>query len=117
MGWITALYRVLRAAVASRASLVAENLAPQHQLVVLQRSVKRPKLRPQDRLFWVWLSRLWPHWRSALKIFQPDTVVKWHWQGFKLYWRWKSKPKTVGRPPIDKELRDLIRRMARDNPS
>jgi transposase InsO family protein len=60
---------------------------------------------------------LWPHWRSALKIFQPDTVVKWHRQGFKLYWRWKSKPETAGRPPIDKELRELIRRMARDNPS
>ncbi len=84
MGWITAFWLVLRAAVASRATLVAENLALHHQLVVLQRSVKRPRLRPRDRLFWVWLSRLWPNWRSVVKIFQPDTVVKWHQQGFAL---------------------------------
>ncbi len=117
MGWITALWLVLRAAMASRAALVVENLALKHQLLVLQRSVKRPQLRPRDRLLWVWLSRLWPNWRSVVKIFQPDTVVKWHQQGFTLYWRWLSKPRHGGRPPIDKEIRDLIRRMACDNPS
>ena len=112
MGWITALWLVLRATVASRAALVAEILALKHQVLVLQRSVKRPKLRPLDRLFWVYLSRLWPNWRSALKIFQPDTVTTWHEQGFKLYWRWLSKPQHGGRPPIDTEIRALIRRMA-----
>ena len=117
MGLITALWLVLRAAVASRAALVAENLALQHQLLVLQRSAKRPKLCPFDRLFRVCLSKLWPNWRSALKIFQPDTVVKWHQQGFKLYWRWLSKSRHGGRPPIDPDVRDLIRRMARDNPT
>jgi transposase InsO family protein len=60
---------------------------------------------------------LWPNWRSALTIFQPDTVIKWHKQGFKLYWRWMSKPRKGGRPPIDQEIRDLIRRMSHDNPS
>ena len=85
MGCIKALYLLLRAFIVSRAALVAENLALQHQVLVLQRSVKRPKLRPLDRLFWVCLSRLWPAWRSVVKIFQPDTVVKWHQQGFKLY--------------------------------
>jgi hypothetical protein len=74
----------LRAAMARRASLLAENLALQHQLAVLQRSAKRPKLRPLDRLFWVWLSSLWSNWRSVVKIFQPDTVVQWHQQGFML---------------------------------
>lgn len=78
---------------------------------------KRPKLRSRDRVFWVWLSRFWSDWRSVLRIVQPDTVIKWPQQGFKLYWRWKSKPKTAGRPPIDPEIRDLIRRMAHDNPS
>lgn len=116
MRLITALWRALRAAVASRAALVAENLALQHQVLVLQRSVKRPKLRPLDRLFWVCLSRWWPAWRSVVKIFQPDTVVKWHQQGFKLYWRWLSRPRNGGRPPIDSEIRDVIRRMAHDNP-
>ncbi len=113
----TALWLVLRAAVASRAALVAENLALQHQLLVLQRSAKRPKLCPLDRLLWVCLSRWWPNWRSALKIFQPDTVVKWHQQGFKLYWRWLSTSCHGGRPPIDLDVRDLIRRMACDNPT
>ncbi len=116
MGCVEAFYLLLRACVISRASLAAENLALRQQLSVLEHSVKRPKLRQRDRRFWVWLSRLWPAWRSVLRIVQPDTVIKWHQQGFKLYWRWKSKPKTAGRPPIDKEVRDLIRRMARDNP-
>ena len=117
MGLMTALWFALRSGVTGRAALIAENLALRHQLMVLQRSAKRPRLRPLDRLFWVWLSRLWPNWRSALNIFQPDTVTKWHQQGFKLYWRWLSKPRKGGRPPIDQEIRDLIRRMSYDNPS
>jgi putative transposase len=116
MGLVEALYLLLRAFVVSRATLAAENLALRQQLSVLEHAVKRPKLRPRDRRFWVWLSRLWPDWRSVLRIVQPDTVIKWHKMGFKLYWRWKSKPKTAGRPPIDKEIRDVIRRMARENP-
>ena len=80
MEWIIALWWSLRTAVAGRAALVAEILALKHQVLVLQRSVKRPTLRPLDRLFWVCLSRLWPAWRSVAKIFQPDTVLKWHKQ-------------------------------------
>ncbi len=114
MGLIAALYLVLRAAVVSRDALGAENLALQHQLLILHRSVKRPTLRPFDRLFWGWLSRFWSNWRSACKLFQPDTVVKWHKLGFKLYWRWLSKPCNGGRPSIDQNLRNLIRRMARE---
>lgn len=117
MRLITALWRALRVVVTSRADLVLENLALQHQVLILQRSVKRPKLRPLDRLFWVCLSRLWPAWRSVARIFQPDTMLKWHKQGFKLYWRWLSKPGKGGRPPIDKDIRHSIRRMARDNHS
>ncbi len=116
MRLITAVWLILRTTVTSRAALVAENLALQHQLLVLQHSAKRPKLRPWDRVFWVWLSRLWPNWRSALKIFQPDTVVKWHQHGFTLYWRSLSKPRKGGRPRIDPDIQDLIRRMAHDNP-
>ena len=116
MGLLQALYLFLRAFVISRATIAAENLALRQQLSVLEHRVKRPKLRSRDRLFWGWLSRLWPAWRSVLRIVQPDTVTKWHRMGFKLYWRWKSKPKIAGRPPIDKEIRDLIRRMARENP-
>ena len=116
MGLVTALALFLRAFVVSRAALAAENLALRQQLSVLEHTVKRPKLRPRDRRFWVWLSQLWPAWRSVLRIVQPDTVIKWHKMGFKHYWRWKSKPRKTGRPPIDKDMRDLIRRMAHDNP-
>ena len=97
-----------------RAVILAENLALRHQLCVLQRSVKRPRLRQRDRILWAWLSRLWADWRSSLMIVKPDTVVRWHQQGFRLYWRWKSRGKP-GRPKIDAEIRRLIRQMSREN--
>ena len=68
----------------SRAGLAAENLALRHQLIVLKRSVNRPRLRIRDRLFWVWLAKVWPDWRSCLVFVRPESVVKWHHQGFKL---------------------------------
>ena len=102
--------------VRSRASLVAENLALRQQLTVLGRSVKRPRLRRSDRIFWAWLSRLWPGWKSVLLIVKPETVVRWHRQGFRLYWRWKSRIK-IGRPKVELETRELIRRMSRENPT
>ena len=116
MGIIKAIYLLIRAFLVSRLSLAAENLALRQQVAVYKQSVKRPKLRPRDRVFWVLLSRLWSNWRSALAIVQPETVIKWHRQGFKLYWRWKSRAGKPGRPPIQRELRDLIRRMSRENP-
>ena len=105
---------LFRALLLPRTVILAENLALRHQLSILQRSVKRPKLRRRDRIFWVWLSQLWSGWRSALLILQPDTVVRWHQQGFKLYWCWKSRGKP-GRPRIDPEIRRLIRQMSREN--
>ena len=71
----------VKAFLVERTSLAAENMALRHQLTVLQRSVKRPKLRKRDRIFWSWLSRLWTGWRSALFIVRPETVVNWHRQG------------------------------------
>ena len=116
MGVLQAVWLFVRGFFAGRAAMAAENLALRHQLAVLHRSAKRPKLRTRDRIFWVWLSRLWSGWRSALALVQPETVVGWHRQGFKLYWRWKSRKKR-GRPPVDREIRDLIRRMSRENPT
>jgi len=101
---------------ASKAHLAFENLALRQQLAVLKERTKRPPLRKRDRIFWVWLSRLWAGWRSALLIVQPDMVVAWRSQGWKLYWRWKSRTGKVGRPRIDAEIRKLIRRMSRENP-
>jgi transposase InsO family protein len=106
----------LRALLWNRAAIAAENLALRRQLAVLQVSVKRPRLRKRDRVFWVWLSRLWADWRSCLMIVKPETVIRWHKQGFKLYWCWKSR-KRLGRPRIDAEIRDLNRRMSRENPT
>ena len=114
MGVIRMVWVFFRGLLAGSAVLAAENLALRQQINVLQRSVKRPKLRKRDRIFWVWLSRLWPNWRSALAIVQPSTVIHWHRQGFRLYWRWKSRRKG-GRPKIDREVRDFIRRMSQEN--
>ncbi len=105
----------LRTLLRDRAELAMENLALRQQLAILEQTAKRPQLRKRDRIFWVWLSRLWAGWRTALVIVQPDTVVRWHRQGFKLYWRWKSR-REAGRPKIDTEIRRLIRRMSRENP-
>ncbi len=91
----------------SRASLAAENLALRHQLGVLARTARRPRLRRRDRIFWVWLTRIWPDWRSALVIVKPETVIRWHRQGFRLYWRCKSRAGKPGRPRVDPEIREL----------
>ncbi len=106
----------LRSLLRRQTELAAENFALRQQLAILEHNSKRPRLRKPDRIFWAWLSRLWLNWRSALLIVQPDTVVRWHQQGFKLYWRWKSRSRKPGRPMIDAEIRKLIRRMSLENP-
>jgi transposase InsO family protein len=104
------------AAFKSRASLQLENLALRHQLVVLRRAVKRPKLTSADRLLWTWLCQGWSDWRSALVIVKPETVIGWHRRGFRLFWRWKIRRGQRGRPPVPKDVRELIRKMTRENP-
>jgi putative transposase len=101
----------------TRAVLQAEILALRHQLLVLQRVSRDRKLRLSvaDRLFWVWLSRLWSGWRSALVIVKPETVISWHRRGFRRYWSWKSRH-PQGRPSLSREVIDLIRRMSAANP-
>src|SRR5512134_2436510 len=77
-----------------------EHLALRHQLGVLRRSSpKRLQLTASDRLFWVWLTRVWTDWRSVLMIVQPETVVAWHRKGFRLFWRWKIRHGKPGRGP------------------
>jgi putative transposase len=114
---VIGLWTFLRAVFFGSAAIALENVALRHPLLVLQRSVGRPRLARWDRIVWVWLSRVWASWRSNLVIVKPATVLAWHRQGFRLYWRWKSRPNPVGRPRLDAELRDLIRRMARENPT
>jgi transposase InsO family protein len=91
-------------------------MALRHQLAVYRHTVKRPTLRPSDRLFWSWLSRLWPSWQHALAFVQPRTVIAWQKKRFRDYWRHLSQRGTPGRPAIAKDVRDLIHDMWRTNP-
>ncbi|MGH9632728.1 MAG: integrase core domain-containing protein, partial [Bryobacteraceae bacterium] len=100
----------------SRAALQLEILALRHQIAVLQRSVKRPKLTTADRLLWVWLCSVWHDWRFGVQIIKASTVVGWHRKGFRLFWRWKIRSGKLGRPAVPKEVRELIRTMSRENP-
>jgi transposase InsO family protein len=99
----------------SRRQLTLENLALRQQLAMLKPSVKRPRVSPADRLFWILFSKYVDGWRTMLHALNPDTVVRWHREGFWLYWTWKSRRKHVGRPPVDKEIRKLIRQMQSTN--
>ena len=100
----------------SRASLHLEILALRQQLaMVANRDNKRHRFRPSERIFWVWLYRLWPTCLRTLAIFKPDTLVRWHRKGFRLYWTWKSRRRCGGRPAIDPEVRKLIRTMSQNN--
>ncbi len=96
--------------------LVLENLALRQQLSIMKQSIQRPQIRGIDRLFWILLSRIWSNWRDALVVVKPETVIRWHKKGFKLFWKFKSRPKRPGRPQISREIRDLVRRMAKANP-
>jgi putative transposase len=109
------ILRTFVSALRSHRALALENLALRHQLEVLQRNTKRPRLTNKDRTLWIILSRLWPDWRKPLTIVQPDTVIRWHRRGFQLYWKWKSRPRWMGKLRVSKEVRDLIRSMSRSN--
>lgn len=96
--------------------LKAENIALRHQLnVAIRRMPRRPYLTGADRAFLAWLYRRCPEVLSAITIVRPETVVRWHHMGFRAYWRWKSR-NLGGRPKIDEEIRDLVRRMCKENP-
>ena len=89
LGTLSALVVALSSVFKTRAALQLENLALRHQLGVLHRSVKRPKLTPLDRFLWAWLCGVWADWRSALIVVKPETVIAWHRKGFRLFWTWK----------------------------
>ena len=112
---LISLSSVLLAGFRSRLALQTEILALRHQIIVLKRSVNRPKLRAWDRFLWIWLLRFWPQWRSALVIVKPETVIAWHCKGFRLFWTWKCRRGKSGRPGISKDVRELIRTMSQNN--
>ena len=113
--YISLLIGTIRNALRARQDVELENLALRHQLAILMRSARRPRLEPADRLLWCWLSRRWSRWRSAVVVVQPDTIVRWHRTAWRHYWTWRSR-RPPGRPRISAEVRDLIQRLAGDNP-
>jgi len=111
------VFGALGSSLQTRAALQVEIIALRHQINVLRRSQRdRVRLSRGDRLFWMWLRRLWPGWRSALVIVKPETVIAWHRKGFQLFWTWKSRRRQRGRPGLAKETAELIRRMSLANP-
>jgi hypothetical protein len=100
----------------SRCQLETENLILRHQLTIAMRQARpRLRLRGGDRALLTWMTRVWPSLLGAVHVVQPETVLRWHRAGFKMFWRWKSHHR-AGRPRIDRGLRDLIRQMSRENP-
>jgi putative transposase len=111
LGWVISVFR-------SREELLLENLALRQQLLALHAKRPRPRLNSVDRLFWVVLRRVWSAWKRSLILVTPETVVRWHRTGFRLYWSWISRArKAVGRKPISREVRELIFRMVAENPT
>jgi len=114
--FVIKLLLVARSRLRSRSILEAENLVLRQQVVILSRkSRSRVWLRNIDRLILVWLYRLLPSILDAITVVKPETVIRWHRCGFRAYWRWKSR-RRGGRPRINREVRDLIRRMSKENP-
>jgi putative transposase len=111
LGWIVSVFR-------SREELLLENLALRQQPPALHSKRPRPRLSFVDRLFWVVLRKFWTGWKRSLILVTPETVVRWHRAGFRLYWSWLSRTRRIGgRKPLTQELRDLIFRMVAENPT
>ena len=86
-------------------------------LSVYQRTQRRPRITPADRILWSYLARVWAGWREHLFFVKPDTIIAWQRERFRDHWRRLSQAGQPGRPPIAKEIRELIRRMSRANPT
>jgi hypothetical protein len=113
---IPILHSVL-ASFRTRADLQLEVMALRHQLEVLRRDRQtRVRLSRLDRIFWILLYRLWPRCIDAVVLVKPATVVRWHQKGFRTFWSWKSRRRSRGRPPVPADIKNLIRRMSRENP-
>ncbi|CAA9244323.1 MAG: hypothetical protein AVDCRST_MAG77-1703 [uncultured Chloroflexi bacterium] len=97
-----------------RRTLLLENLLLRQQLAVALRTRRQPRVVWHDRLFWVVMQRLCADWRRHLVLVQPETVLRWHRQGWRLFWWWRSR-RPMGRPRLPQEVRDLIRRLSEQN--
>jgi hypothetical protein len=115
-GLVNLLLGYIWSCLQSRERLKAEVVVLRHQLNVLRRKTpKRLKLSNSDRVLFVWLYRMFPGVADVITIIRPETVIGWHRAGFRASWGWKSRNRG-GRPKVDRELRDLVRRMCEENP-
>ena len=111
VGWLIGAFQ-------SREDLILENLALRQQLLALHAKRPRWRLGSVDKVFWVALRKLWSGWKKPLLLVTPETVVRWHRAGFRLYWSWLSRTRrAAGRKPMSREVRDLIFRMVAENPT
>ena len=102
----------------SRDELLLENLVLGQQLSVLKRRTRQPRVSAVDKLFLVVIRKFWSGWKNSLILVSPETVVRWHRAGFRLYWSWLSRHRIqTGRKRISKELRALIFKMVAENPA
>ena len=100
-----------------RSFLELEVVALRHQVAVLRRQhIGGPRIGSWDQRLWAWLYRLWPQCLEVMVLVKPATVIQWHRAGFRLYWRWRSRPLRLDRPRADCQVRDLIRQMSEANP-
>lgn len=106
----------LRGLLRPNRDLLLENLALRQQILVLQRTNPKPPFSLLEKAFWVVLYRKWAGWRRPLALEKPETVIAWHRKGSRLWWRWKSRTKEIGRPRIPYEIIALIKRVSRENP-
>ena len=115
--YILLLFRFVASFFKSKVTLQAENLALRHQLCVLHRSTKRPKVKPDDRILWSMLARIWSDWKNALVFVKPETIIRWQRKRFKEHWTKLSKRGKPGRQRTPEEVQELIRTMSRMNPT
>lgn len=113
---VVPLHVYISTSLRTQRSMQMEIVALWHQLGVYQRSVHRPIIKPEDRVFWSWITRRWSGWKEALSIVQPRTVMAWQKKRFRAHWTKLSRAGKSGRPALSKEVRPLIVRMSKSNP-
>src|ERR687894_852712 len=106
LDWPWLLLGTLRGLVHNRHALLVENLLLRQQLPVALRARPRPRLRRGDRLFWIMTRRVCAEWRGHLVVVRPETVLRWHRRGWRVFWWWRSG-RPMGRPRVPAEVRDL----------
>ena len=115
LGAVFSTLRFIMLILVGHKQIALENAALRQQLAILKREQPRPKLHYRDRLFWIFLMKIWKQWRTALIIVQPATVVRWQRRQFRQYWWRLSQKKGPGRPQVVAEVRKLVRTMAAAN--